>query len=526
MRSDPNIRRRVLLQGAAAFAAAGILPWGQLAAAPVRRGGTLRMSIGQAVSKIHPLQARVTPEYLVTEMLYSGLTRLGEDATAVDPDLALSWSSNKELTQWTFKLRPNVEFHDGSPCTASDVVASFEALLDPATASPGRQNVGPIAKVTAIDKETVVFSLKSPYADLPAALAFPNAKVIPAAVLKSGMSRLSREAIGTGPFKLVKYEPERVVLVVRNDKYYDKERPYLNKIEVRVYPDTTAEGSALIAGDTDAMALVQPTEFERFKSATGVDALRSASGQFCNVILGCNQKPFNDVRVRKALALTVDRKTMVDFVAEGYGQPANDNPVSAAYQYFKAQPDKIVDIPQAKRLLAEAGYPKGLDLTLVASDNPAIRTQLGVALREMAKPAGFNINVQTMPHSTYLDQVWKKGPFYVGFYNMQPTVDAIFSLLYTSSSSWNETHWNNKQFDSIVEQARSSADRSKRAELYAEAQRLMSEDVPSVIPVFFDVLRAKRRYVHGYTAHPRGNTFRMDYVALDESAPKHAWATA
>lgn len=524
MHSDPNIRRRALLQGAAALAAASAWPWSPTFAAPIRKGGTLRVSIGQAVNKINPLQARVTPEYMVTEMLYSGLTRLGNTASAIEPDLALSWTSNKDLTQWTFKLRQSVVFHDGSACTADDVVASFEALLDPTTGSPGRQNVGPIAKVTAADKETVVFTLKSPYADLPAALAFPNAKIVPATLIKGGMAKLAREAVGTGPFKLVKYEPERVVIVERNDKYYDKERPYLGKIEVRVYPDTTAEGSALIAGDTDVMALVQPTEFARLKSATGVDALRSASGQFCNVNLGCNQKPFNDVRVRKALSLTVDRRTMVDFVAEGYGQSANDNPVNSAYQFYKAQQPKGVDIAQAKRLLAEAGYPKGLDLTLVASDNPAIRTQLGVALREMAKPAGININVQTMPHSTYLDQVWKKGAFYVGFYNMQPTIDAIFSLLYTSNASWNETHWNNKQFDRIVEEARASADPTKRAELYAEAQRLMSEEVPSIIPVFFDVLRAKRRYVQGYTAHPRGNTFRMDYVSLDESAPKRAWA--
>lgn len=525
MDAELNLRRRTLLQGAALLAASSAFPWASSAlAAPVRRGGTLRLSIGQAVSKLNPLQARVTPEYLVTELLYSGLTRLGPGASAVEPDLAQSWSSNKDLTQWTFKLRQNVVFHNGSPCTSADVVASFEALLDPATASPGRQNVGPIARVAATDKDTVVFTLKSPYADLPAALAFPSAKIIPAAIAKGGMAQLSRQAIGTGPFKLVTFEPERVVIVVRNERYYDKDRPYLNRIEIRVYPDTTAEGSALIAGDTDAMALVQPTEFSRLQSATGVDALRSPSGQFCNVILGCNQKPFNDVRVRKALALTVDRATMVDFVAEGYGLPAYDNPISPAYQYYKAQPAKAVDIAQAKRLLAEAGYPKGIDLTLVASDNPAIRTQLGVALREMAKPAGFNINVQTMPHSTYLDQVWKKGPFYVGFYNMQPTVDAIFSLLYTSNSAWNETHWNNKQFDRLVDEARASADEAKRAELYAEAQRLMSDEVPSVIPVFFDVLRAKRNYVQGYTAHPRGNAFRMDFVSLTDAAPKRLWA--
>jgi peptide/nickel transport system substrate-binding protein len=513
--------RRDFLAAAASLAAVSFPLSNAAAAGPQRRGGTLRVSISQAVNKLNPLQARVTPEYLVAELLYSGLTRIGP-SMAPEADLAESWSSSSDLTQWTFKLRQGVVFHDGSPCTSGDVVASFQAILDAKTASPGRQNIGPIKSVAAPDKATVVFTLSTPYADFPVALAFPNAKVVPAAIVEKGMDRLSREAVGTGPFKLVTFEPERIVTVVRNDKYYDKVRPYLDKIEVRVYPDPTAEGSALIAGDTDLMALVQPTEFARLKASNNIDALKLPSGVFCNINLGCNQKPFNDVRVRRALALTVDRQAMIDFVAEGYGTVAYDNPINSSYQFFKDVRHRKQDITQAKKLLAEAGYDKGLNLTLIASDNPSIRTQMAVALKEMAKPAGFNIDVQTMPHATYLEQVWKKGNFYVGFYNMQPTVDSIFSLLYTSNASWNETHWNNATFDKLVADARATSDVSKRAELYAEAQRLMSDEVPSIIPVFFDLLRAKRKYVEGYQVNPRGLVYRLDYVSLGDGAPKRS----
>ena len=513
--------RREFLEDAALFGAALSLPFGALAATPARKGGILRMSVGIAVSKLNPLHCRVTPEYLVSELLYSGLTRLGTGLNAV-PDLAESWTNSPDLTEWTFKLRSGLVFHDGSGCTSEDVVATFDAILDAKTASPARQNIGPITSVQARDAQTVVFKLSAPYADLPVALAFPNAKVVPAPVLKKGLSRLDREAIGTGPFKLVTFEPERIVTVVRNPAYYDKDRPYLDKIEVRVYPDSTAEGSALISGDVDAMALVQPTEYSRLKADANVVAMRAASGQFCNVNLGCNQKPFNDIRVRKALSLTVDRKAMVDFVAEGYGSVANDVPINSAYAYFKDLPAKRQDIAQAKKLLAEAGYPNGIDLTLIASDVPQIRTQMGVALRQMAKPAGFNINVQTMPHSTYLEQVWKKGNFYVGFYNPQPTADAVFSLLYTSTASWNETQWNNPTFDKLIKEAQGSADKAKRAALYGDAQKLMADEVPSIVPVFFDMLRAKRKYVQGYEVHPRGLVFRLDYVSLGDGMPKRS----
>lgn len=484
-----------------------------------KKGGTLRVSVDQAAGKLNPLLTRVNPEYLVSELLYSGLTRLKLDMSA-EPDLAQSWTSSPDLTEWTFVLRKGVAFHDGSSCTSADVVASFEAILDPKTGSPGRPNIGPIAKVAAKDETTVVFTLSAPYADLPVALAYTNAKIVPAAVIKSGLDKLDRTAIGTGPFKLVSYEPDRRIVVARNDAFYDPARPYLDKVEVVVYPDASAETSALLAGDTDLMAATPPTEFSRVQGASGVTALRVPSGQFCNVNFGCDQKPFSDAKVRQALALTVDRDAMVKFVTEGYGTPGNDTPLNKAYRFYTDLPLKKPDIAKAKALLAEAGFPGGLEVKLIASDKPALRTQMAVALREMAKPAGFTINVETMPHATYLDQVWKKGPFYVGFYNMQPTADGIFSLLYTSNAAWNETRWNNPAFDKAVGDARLTADEGKRRELYAEAQRLMNQQVPSIIPAFFDLLSAKRSYVQGYELHPRGAVFRFDFVSLGDGAPK------
>jgi peptide/nickel transport system substrate-binding protein len=513
-----NIGRRQFLAGAAALSGATLPNLTAFAQTP-RRGGILKMSTDQAVSKLNPLLTRVNPEYLVAELLYSSLTRLGLDM-APEPDLAESWSASSDLTEWTFKLRPGVTFHDGSACTASDVVATFEAILDAKTASPARQNVGPIDKVAARDATTVVFTLKAPYADLPVALAYTNAKIIPAAIIQSGLARLDREAVGTGPFKLVSFEPERLVVVERNPAYYDKARPYLDRIQVVIYPDPTAEVSAMIAGDTDLMLNTLPTEFGRLQKAQGVTAMRTPSGQFCNINFGCDTAPFNDPRVRQALALTVDRAAMVDFVAEGFGTPGNDTPLNKAYRFHTDIPLQKPDILRAKKLLAEAGHARGLEATLIASDRPAVRAQLAVAVREMAKAAGFTINVQTMPHSTYLDQVWKKGSFYIGFYNMQPTADAIFALLYTSNAAWNETRWNNPGFDKLVDEARTTIDEGKRRELYAGAQKLMHEQVPSIIPVFFDLLAARRNYVQGYNLHPRGAVFRLDYVSLGDGAPR------
>jgi peptide/nickel transport system substrate-binding protein len=482
------------------------------------KGGMLRVSVDQAASVIHPLLTRVNPEYLVTELLYSNLTRLKVDMS-VEPDLAESWSPNDDLSKWTVKLRKGVKFHNGADLSADDVVATFKAILDPKNASPGAKNVGPIKEIAAVDPNTVLFTLASPYSDFPVALAYTNARIISADDAKNHFSDLSTKPNGTGPFKLVSYEPDRKIVVERNPNYYDPARPYLDRIEINVFADIDAEGSALISGDTDLMSTVAPTQFLRLKAVNDVEALRVPSGQFCNVNFGCDTKLFSDPRVRRALALTVDRKAMVDFVVEGLGTPGNDTPINAAYRYYDNLPIEKPDIAQAKQLLAAAGHKDGFEVTLVASDRPAQRTQLAVALQEMVKQIGVKINVQTMPHATYLAQVWKKGDFYVGFYNMQPTADGIFSLLYTSDASWDETRWHNKDFDKLVYAARGTIDGPKRKKLYDDAQKLMQQQVPSIIPVFFDVLGAKRKWVEGYQAHPRASVFRLDYVSLGKDAP-------
>ena len=513
------LNRRAFLKTTVAGAAFAVaLPAATFAQPAPEAGGVLRVGIDQAVSVLHPLLSRVNPEYLAAELLYSGLTRLGTDMRA-EADLATEWAPNEELTVWTFTLRPDLKFHDGSPCTPDDVVASFEAILNPDLASPGRNNVGPIESVEALDDGTIRFTLSTPYADFAEAVAYSNARIIPAAVIEGDFESLRSTANGTGPFKLVSYEPDRLLVVERNPDYYDPARPYLDRIELRVLPDLGSQVSALLAGEIDMIQTLGPNEYMRLDGQDGVDVQRTPSGQFCNVNFGTKIAPFDDIRVRKALALTIDRDAMLDFMTEGFGTKGNDTPLNESYPFFEALPQREQNIEEARALLAEAGFPDGFEAELVASDRPAVREQLAVALREMAKPAGITINVNVMPHATYLEQVWTKGAFYIGFYNMQPTPDGIFKLLFTSDAAWNETHWDNPDFDVLIEKARTTTDAAERTALYTQAQQMMFDEVPAIIPSFFDMLGAKRSWMQGYDIHPRGSVFRLDFAWLTAEAP-------
>ncbi|RAI01969.1 ABC transporter substrate-binding protein [Acuticoccus sediminis] len=508
--------RRLVLQSGAALGVLAAMP--SLAAGSPAPGGTLRVALNITPSVLNPMLARLNSEYLLGELLYSGLTTLTPEMTAA-PDLATEWSANEDATEWHFTLRDNAVFSNGSPLTSADVVASFKKLLDPATAAPGSRNLGPISDVVADGDLGVIIRTSSPYGDLPVALSYPTAKIVPAALAEGDFESLATTPVGTGPFKLVEFSPDQRAVVEKRDDYFVPELPYLDRIEILTFPDAAGAVAATMAGEVDLLTEVQPPDYSRVSSASGLVGLRTPSGRFLDVVMDCTVEPFNDPKVREALSYAVDREAMVELVAEGYGTPGNDTPINSAYHYYSEAPLKAYDPEKAKALLAEAGYPDGIKLELVASTKPGYRSAMAVVMREMARPAGFDIAVQTMDHSSYLDQVWKKGKFYVGYYNMQPTEGTILNLLFTSEASWNETRWNNTEFDKLVAEAEATTDSAAREKLYADAQALMRKDVPALVPCFFDLLGARAQYVEGYVQHPRGANFALHKVWVTEDAP-------
>ncbi|MGE0718681.1 MAG: ABC transporter substrate-binding protein [Alphaproteobacteria bacterium] len=520
-----ELSRRLFLGGSlagAGLATAGVPLWGPaVAQGTPRKGGVLRVSVTQRVNHLNPLKHINNPEYLASEMLYSGLTNLGSAMNA-EPDLAERWEANADATEFTFHIRRGVKFHHGPEVTAADAAATIKAVLDPATASPGRRNIGPIKDAVAVDSHTLKVTLTGSFADLPVNMAHPNVRIAPADILAKDVKLLDNADYGCGPFKLVRFESERMLRVERFDQYHFPGRPLVDAVEEILYPDTAGETAAIINGETDIILMGQPAEWERISKAAGVTAVRQTSGRFHNVVLRMDAAPFDDVRVRRALALSLDRDALVQLVLEGLGRPAWDNPISPEYRFPAATPERKRNVAEAKRLMTEAGHGRGLKVTLFCANRPTTRTALGVAMREMARPAGFDIDVQTIPYDTYIANVWRKANFYIGNFNMQATEDALYTLLFTSDAPWNDAQWNNKRFDAIVYEARRTLDEGKRKQLYADAQKLMADELPYLIPFFEDLLSARRNYVQGHVVHPRGGVFYMERIWLGDGAPKRA----
>jgi len=478
-----------------------------------KRGGILKVSVSTRTASLNPLQISGPSEYIAIDMLYSGLMRMGVDNKAV-PDLALDYKSDASAKMFEFKLRPGVTFHDGSPFTADDVVATYRTILDAKSASPARAALGSLQEITAVDPMTVLFTCVDSFADFPVATAHWNARIVAAHSLKD-LVALNTRANGTGPFRQDVFDSERLLRVVRNDRYFVPGQPYLDAVELPLFPDLTAEVQNLLSGATDVMSEVQQADYKRVSSAPGVIGQRVASGRFVNVVMRMDTKPFNDIRVRQALGMSIDREALIALVLEGLGQPAGDNPISPQYRYYAKTPMPAYDPASARKLLAEAGYPSGLKIPLICSNRPAIRSAVGVAMKEMAREGGVDIDVQTIPHDTYLANFWMKGNFYIGYWGMQPTENAAFTLLFTAHAAFADTAWNNAEFDSLVAAGAATLDDAKRREIYTKAQELLVHSRPCLIPFFQDVLTANRDRVKGWTVSPLQKTYFIERVWLD-----------
>lgn len=509
-----TLTRRHVLMG---MAAATAVPSGSFAqpAAP-RAGGTLKISHSTRIATLNVLSLSGPAEYPVIDMLYSGLTRMGLD-TLPQPDLATDWTANDDATEFTFNLREGVTFHDGTPFTADDVVATFEAILNPDIASAARSVLTMVKSVEAVDDLTVKFTLAAPFADLPYSTAHANARIMSRAALEGDLAKIDTTANGTGPFKLETYDSARIVRLVKNEAYYKPDQPYLDAVEMLLFPDLAAETANFLSGATDVMLTVQQADYERIANTAGVDAERVASGRYVCVTMRQDQEPWNDVRVRRALGMAVDRQLLVDIILEGLGRVAYDSIVAPELEYATEKPEIAYDPEGARALLAEAGYPDGLKATLVASDRPSIRVQTAIALQQTAAAAGFDLEIRTMPHDTYLAEEWMKGDFYIGYWGMQPTIDATYSLLLTSDASYQDTEWKNAEFDALIAEGRATIDPEARAEIYAKAQALELEEKPYIVPFFEDVLTASRSNTHSWSVAPISRFYFIEDVWLDEA---------
>lgn len=484
-----------------AVAAVGASVEAAAQAAAQAKGGTLRVSFPGSPRLLDPPITGSLEEWVVTSWLYNNLTRV-DNKLNVQPDLAESWSAANGGTEWTFKLVKGVKFHSGKEMTAEDVAYSINRILDPNVKSRGRSGIGPITKIDVIDPYTVKFTLSKPVAEFPANLTLPYARIVP----KDTKVNLNTAEDGTGPFILKEYVVGEKVIVERNPNYFRKGLPHVDAVHVQVYSDQTAELNALKEGKTDIMWQLRPEQVKLLEGVQGVRVQQIPSGSFVAIVMRSDKPPFDNVLVRKALKLTLDRKQVVEAALSGQGSIGNDQslpPTSPIHNAAVKPPAR--DIAQAKKLLAQAGYPNGLKVTMYTSDARVGMLPLALMTQQMARDAGFDINIQTVTWDVFLNTIWEKQNFYVNNWFARPTNDTSISPFFMTrdkGGSLNDYFYSNPEVDRLLGAAQGELDPDKRKQLYAEAQALIASDGPAIIPFFKNNISAFRSNVQGFTVDP------------------------
>lgn len=427
------------------------------------------------------------------------------------PVLATSWESNADATQWTFHLRQGVKFHDGKDFGADDVVYTFKRLLDTKLAPGGAASLSFLDPngIEAVDEYTVRFTTKNPVVELPLLLNGKLSLIVPNGAKTED---LKLHGVGTGPFMQDKFVPGGAVRVLkRNPNYWQPGLPKADCLEIRVISEATNRMAAIAGNEADLALLIDPATLLSLKDNPNVQLMKTTGATFIYMPMMTNVAPFDDVRVRKAMRLVVDRQAVVNTVLLGYGEVGNDNPVPpSSPDAFRHDPIPR-DVETAKKLLAEAGHPNGIDIDLYTSaDNPAMPL-LAQVYAQMAKDAGIRVNVINAPADSYWDNIWLKKPFVVSYLAARPPGEAL-ALNLKSTSKWNETNWHRSDFDALLAKAAATLDPKARSEVYQEAEKLVADEGGIVGPLYTEIVAVLRKGCSGY--QPSVDASLYDYSNL------------
>jgi peptide/nickel transport system substrate-binding protein len=475
-----------------------------------RYGGTLRAGLtgGTTADTLDPLNAITNVDFSRVDNLYEPLVGLTPSAQPIVV-LAEEVTPNAKATEWTIRLKQGITFHNGKTLNADDVIYTFQTILNPkapASAAAGLASID--AKgMTKLDAYTVRIPCSTPFATLYQALAIPGySDVIPAGYNPAA-------PVGTGPFRLKSFSPGTQSTFVRYNGYWQSGLPYLDEVVITDYADQTSQVNALLAGQVDVVNLLSADVISEVQGE-GKNILLSDGGGWNPFTMRVDLKPFNDVRVRQAMRLVVDRQQMLDLVFGGFGTLGNDVFGIWAPDYDHSLPQRHQDIDQAKSLLKAAGA-EGMNVTLVTADIGAGTVLAAQVFAQQASAAGMTVNVDNVTVNEFYGTNYLKWQFAQDywFYNFYlPQV----SLATLPAAPFNETHWDNSRYNSLYAQAIATVDAPLRTELAHEMQQIEYDEGGYIIPFFPPV-------IDGYSPNVGGLVPSKSGLSLGAYDFKNVW---
>lgn len=431
--------------------------------------------------------------------LYDRLTDL-DGSLSPTPKLATAWSANSDGTAWTFDLRKGVKFKNGQDFTAAAVVYSWRMLLDEETAffnastAPGLNR----DKIEAVGDHQVRFNLDSANFLFPILISNTQTIIVPDGATSA---ELETTDIGTGPYIFESFTPNSEIWEWRkNPDYWEEVKT--EEISLQSIPDETARIAALQTGQVDLITsiggAVRVSQSQGLGADPNVELLTGLPAVGITMEMNVEMAPYDDIKVRQAMKLIVDREFLADTVLQGFALPGNDTPIPLTWSSTWRTDVPQQDIDAAKQLLAEAGYDEDnpLEIELFAGDvHPGIM-EMVQAFQEMAAEAGVKVNILLAPKDQYWDFSGDKA-FAVSAWGVR-IPGLIYNLVYKCDHPWGSSPWCDKEFDSLVEAAELLESPDERDVLYKQAGQILAENGGLINPAFTLAIDAQRKECSGF----------------------------
>lgn len=449
-------------------------------------GGKIRTEIVIGVSSDvvspDPHDQNDTNSNRVIRMMFDSLVYSDVDGT-IKPALAESWETVSD-TEYRFKLREGVKFHNGYDLTAEDVVFSLERQMN----SPKVKTfVSAIESVTADDEYTVTVKTKQPYAPLLYNLSLPQSSIVCSKhfdELTAAGRKYSEQPVGTGPMVFSSWLPNDNFTVTAFDEYWG-EKPKATRISVRVIPESSSRTIALETGEIDIVESVPAVDIPRVMENKGLKTVTQTSTSVTYASFNTRKAPLDNVKVRQALSCAVDKQAIIDVICEGYAQQVNTIYPPAMPSYDESIDLYPYDIERAKQLLTEAGYPDGFTIEIATSGDE--RNRIAQLLQSDFSKIGVNLEITLLEWGAYLDYIGGTNHqmYIVGWSSgMEP--DGSTTPLFHSESvgpTGNRSWYQNEELDALIDEGKSTMNMDDRLDIYKEIQRIVMEDAVW-IPLF------------------------------------------
>ena len=507
--------KRAILAAALITALTAVLAADLTTAQAPRRGGTLRVGLNADPPNMDPHQSTAAVDRQVFQSLFDKLVDIDENLHII-PMLATSWTITNSGKTYTFKLRPNVVFHDGTPFSAEAVKYNFERMLDRTFASPRRFEVILIERVTVTDPLTVQIDLESAFSPFLAILSDRAGMMAsPTAARRLGRD-FAREPVGTGPYKFVEKRPQDRVVLERFDRHWDRGAGLADRIIFRPFIDGQARLANLRAGELDIIDQVEPTDVPDLRKDTRVRLFERDGLGWQGIWLMTQGPPFNNKALRQAVNATIDRRTLVRVVFGDTATVAN-GPFPTGMLGFDAAsnnriPERNLDLARAK--LREGGQPSGFAFTMKITPG-RVEQQIGQIVQSMAGEAGIRVNLEIVEFGTLLSQLaaLRYEAARLGW-SGRPDPDGNIYNNFVTGAGQNRAGYSNPRFDTMLDAARILTTTEHRRRAYADALAIMNDDLPYLFlywPKEYKVMSPK---VQGYV-HNADGMIRLRHMWLN-----------